>query len=248
ITQSVREDVKKALQSWDDKQEPECFVHAYCQQMKTNPLLSYDNLINVCSDLFLAGMETTATTLRWGSLILAKHSDIQEKIRNEILSVVDKNEKPSMSLKQRLPYTNAAVLELQRFANIVAVNAAHRTMRDTSVGSVPIPADTLVFGQISNVMAHSPVFKNPEKFQPERFLMSDGATPNKEVIEQFCPFSIGKRICVGEGMAKMELFIGLITILQNFKIEPVEGHEINLEPTLATVMLPKPQRLRLTPI
>ncbi|PIO68112.1 hypothetical protein TELCIR_10113 [Teladorsagia circumcincta] len=105
ITQSVREDVKKALQSWDDKQEPECFVHAYCQQMKTNPLLSYDNLINVCSDLFLAGMETTATTLRWGSLILAKHADIQEKIRSEILSVVDRNEKPSMSLKQRLPYT-----------------------------------------------------------------------------------------------------------------------------------------------
>ncbi|KAK6054310.1 hypothetical protein COOONC_08185 [Cooperia oncophora] len=51
-----------------------------------------------------------------------------------------------------------------------------------------------------------------------------------------------------KGMAKMELFIGLITLVQNFKIEPVKGREIDLEPTLATVMLPKPQCVRLTPV
>uniref|UniRef100_A0A7I4XXB2 Cytochrome n=1 Tax=Haemonchus contortus TaxID=6289 RepID=A0A7I4XXB2_HAECO len=248
MVNTVREDVEKALQSWDDTQQPECFVHAYYQQMKTNPLLSYDNLFNVCSDLFLAGMETTATTLRWCALILAKHQDVQAKIRNEIFSVIDRNDKADMSLKQKLPYTNAAVLELQRFANIIAINAVHRTVKDTFIGSDPIPADTLVVGQIHNVMANSPVFTAPEKFLPERFLMDDGVTPNKEAIEQFCPFSIGKRMCVGEGMAKMELFIGLITIVQNFKIEPVKGQEIDLEPILATVMLPKPQLLRIVPI
>ncbi|KAK6051528.1 unspecific monooxygenase [Cooperia oncophora] len=246
IVSNVKEDIKKALSSWDESQEPE----------------SADNLINVCSDLNLAGMETTATTLRWAALILAKHTacaaspDVviklskffQEKIRSEILSVMHKNDKASMSLKQKLPYTNAAVLELQRFANIIAVNAAHRTLKDTSVGNVAIPADTLVFGQISNVLANSPVFKNPKRFLPERFLMDDGVTPNKEAVEQFCPFSIGKRVCLGEGMAKMELFIGLITLVQNFKIEPVKGREIDLEPTLATVMLPKPQCVRLTPV
>uniref|UniRef100_A0A7I4XXC2 Cytochrome n=1 Tax=Haemonchus contortus TaxID=6289 RepID=A0A7I4XXC2_HAECO len=248
ITNTVREDVEKALLSWDDTQQPECFVHAYYRQMKTNPMLSYDNLFNVCSDLFLAGMETTATTLRWSALILAKHQDVQAKIRKEIFSVIDRNGKADMSLKQKLPYTNAAVLELQRFANIIAINGIHRTVKDTFIGSVPVPADTLVLGQIHNVMANSPVYPAPEKFMPERFLMDDGVTPNKEAIEQFCPFSIGKRMCVGEGMAKMELFIGLITIVQNFKIEPAKGQEIDLEPTLATVMRPKPQLLRIVPI
>ncbi|VDO84162.1 unnamed protein product [Haemonchus placei] len=216
ITNTVREDVEKALLSWDDTQQPECFVHAYYKQMKTNPLLSYDNLFNVCSDLFLAGMETTATTLRWSALILAKHQDVQAIGFNR--NVCLNHSAPKIRFYLRCLIFSATVLELQRFANIIAINGTHRTVNDTYIGSVPVPADTLVLGQIYNVMANSPVYPAPEKFSPERFLMDDGVTPNKEAIEQFCPFSIGKRMCVGEGMAKMELFIGLITILQNFKV------------------------------
>ncbi|CAJ0593363.1 unnamed protein product [Cylicocyclus nassatus] len=97
-------------------------------------------------------------------------------------------------------------------------------------------------------MARSPVFRNPETFQPERFLMDDGVTPKKETVEQLCPFSIGKRQCAGEALARVELFIGLVTLLQHYKIEPAKGHEIDLEPIFAAVLLPKPQPLRLIPL
>uniref|UniRef100_A0A183FLH3 Cytochrome P450 n=1 Tax=Heligmosomoides polygyrus TaxID=6339 RepID=A0A183FLH3_HELPZ len=129
-------------------------------------------------------------------------------------------------------------LELQRFANIIAINAPHRTVRDTCIGSVPIPADTMLalkcFDRL--VLAH-------------RFLMLTFMRyAFQKAIEHFCPFSIGKRLCVGEGLAKIEIFIGLVTLLQNYKIEAVKGREISLESTLSTVLLPKPQSLCLTPV
>ncbi|KHJ91268.1 hypothetical protein OESDEN_08873 [Oesophagostomum dentatum] len=142
----------------------------------------------------------------------------------------------------------AAIQEIQRCASIIAINAVHRTLKDTSVGSVQIPADTLVIGQVYHIMRNPSVFKESEEFRPERFLMEDGVTPKKEVIENFWPFSIGKRQCAGESMARVELFVGIIMLLQRYKIEPVKGETIDLEPTFATVMVPKKQPLRLTRI
>ncbi|KHJ81453.1 hypothetical protein OESDEN_18861, partial [Oesophagostomum dentatum] len=105
IWSHIKEDVEQCLKNWDPEQEPDCFVHAYFQQMKTNPSLNYNNLISVCSDLQLAGMETTATTLRWSTLYLAKYQDVQEKMRAEIVSVLGAEGKPTMALKTQLPYT-----------------------------------------------------------------------------------------------------------------------------------------------
>ncbi|EYC25740.1 hypothetical protein Y032_0011g1362 [Ancylostoma ceylanicum] len=209
---------------------------------------SCENLRNVCMDFFLAGMETTTTTLRWGTLLLAKNQDIQNKMRAEILSVLGTNGKPTMSIKDKLPYTCAAIKEIQRCANIVGTNVPHRTLRDTSIGHFKIPADTLVIGQIHNVLANSPVFKDSEEFRPERFLMEDGVTPNKETVDQFCPFSIGRRQCVGESLAKMELFVGVLTLLQNYKIQPVMGGNVDMSVIYTITLLPKEQPLCLTPV
>lgn len=77
---------------------------------------------------------------------------------------------------------SAALLEIQRFSNINAGNIPHRTVRDTSVGSIPIPADTMVIGNLHSVMTNKVVYKDSEKFIPERFLMDDGITPSKGIL------------------------------------------------------------------
>ncbi|ETN69133.1 unspecific monooxygenase [Necator americanus] len=74
---SIREDVERCLKSYNVDEEPECFAQAYCQKMQSNPELNYDNLLNVCMDFFLAGMETTSTTLRWSTLFLANDTRVQ---------------------------------------------------------------------------------------------------------------------------------------------------------------------------
>ncbi|EYC21512.1 hypothetical protein Y032_0019g3869 [Ancylostoma ceylanicum] len=248
LRKHLKEDIERALKSYNVGDEPSCFVQAYYQKMQTNPELNYENLINVCMDFFLAGMETTTTTLRWGTLLLARNRDVQDKIRAEILSVLGADGKPSMSIKGKLPYTCAAIKEIQRCANIIGVNVPHRTVRDTSIGPFEIPADTLILGQIHNVLANSPVFKENKRFHPERFLMEDGVTPNKETVDQFCPFSIGKRQCVGESLARVELFIGVVTLLQNYKIHAVKGREVDMSVIFTLTLLPKEQPLRLIPV
>ncbi|KAL6729603.1 hypothetical protein Aduo_000646 [Ancylostoma duodenale] len=248
LRKHLKEDIERALKSYNVDQEPDCFVQAYYQKMQTNSQLNYDNLMNVCMDFFLAGMETTTTTLRWGTSLLAKNQNVQDRIRARILSVLGTDGKPTMSIKDKLPYTCAAIKEIQRCANIIGVNAPHRTVRDTSIGPFKIPADTLVLGQIHNVLANSPVFKDSKQFLPERFLMDDGVTPNKETVDQFCPFSIGKRQCAGESLARMELFVGVVTLLQNYKIQPVKGREVDMGIIFTITLLPKEQPLRLTSV
>ncbi|VDL75023.1 unnamed protein product [Nippostrongylus brasiliensis] len=98
------------------------------------------------------------------------------------------------------------------------MNLVHLTVKDTSVGHFNIPADTLIFGEIHHVLAHSSVYKDAHEFRPERFLMEDGIMANKEAVEQFCPFSIGKRQCTGEASARVELFVGLITLPQHYGV------------------------------
>ncbi|PIO63828.1 hypothetical protein TELCIR_14560, partial [Teladorsagia circumcincta] len=102
---TVKEDIERALKSYSVDQEPECFVQAYYQKMQTNSHLNQENLLNVCMDFFLAGMETTSTTLRWSTLFLAAHPNVQEKMRAEILSVIGREGKPTSSERPKLPYT-----------------------------------------------------------------------------------------------------------------------------------------------
>ena len=64
---------------------------------------------------------------------------------------------------------------------------------------VKIPKDTFVNGDIHQIMAHDPLFVKPEEFNPDRYLMEDGKTLNKDLVDRTIPFSIGKRQCAGEG-------------------------------------------------
>lgn len=99
-----------------------------------------EQLYNVCSDFFMAGMETTSTTIRWSVLYLAKYPDIQvgtfivqkkallqEKLRHEIAETVGFERFPSLRDKPSMPYTAAFIAELQRVANILPINLLRRT-------------------------------------------------------------------------------------------------------------------------
>lgn len=67
-----------------------------------------------------------------------------------------------------------------------------------------IPSGTYVDGDIHQIMAHDPIFENPMEFRPERYLLSDGKTLNKEVVDRTIPFSMGRRQCAGEGNQWLE--------------------------------------------
>ncbi|GMS94793.1 hypothetical protein PENTCL1PPCAC_16968, partial [Pristionchus entomophagus] len=245
INQYVVDNVGRALKDYNVEDEPTCFVHAYRQRMDENKNLDNVNLMSSCADFFIAGQETTSTTLRWAMLILAKHGEIQDKLREEILAVVGTERLVTMADQVKMPYSRAVVLELQRFANVLGMNVQRVTLKDVQIRGQTIPAGTWVNGDIHYLMANDPVFVRPEEFRPERYLDTN-MIMRKELVERTLPFSLGKRVCAGEGLARVEIFLGLVSIVQHYRILPREGEEIDLEPSMAaTFKLPKPQRLRL---
>ncbi|GMR42763.1 hypothetical protein PMAYCL1PPCAC_12958, partial [Pristionchus mayeri] len=243
----ITSNVSSSIEKYRADEEPDCFVHAYAQKIGTSPYLTMGQLLAACDDFFLAGQESTTTTIRWGMLLLAANQDKQDRMREEILSVCG-SELPSMSDKPKLPYTTALVHEVQRRANILSINVLRETQVETKVMGYKIPSGTFVNGDLYSVHASDPFFEAPTEFRPERYLNADGKTLNKDAIDRTIPFSMGKRQCAGEGLARVELMLGLAATVQRYRILPTREGPVDLTPFNNIVILPKQQPLRLEPI
>lgn len=196
------------------------------QEEKPNPELYFtnENLTVLVTDLFAAGMETTSTTLRWGLLLMMKYPEIQRKVQNEIEKVIGSAE-PQVSHRKEMPYTDAVIHEIQRFGNIVPTNLPHATTQDVNFRGYLLPKGIHVIPLLTSVLYDKDHFVKADEFYPEHFLDSSGNFVRKEA---FMPFSAGKRSCAGENLAKMELFMFFIKLLQNFTFQAPPGATLDL--------------------
>ncbi|XP_073530078.1 cytochrome P450 2C26-like isoform X1 [Phyllobates terribilis] len=197
------------------------------------------NLGNLVSNLFAAGMETTSTTLRWGLLLMMKYPEIQKKIQCEIENVIG-SAHPQVEHRKEMPYTDAVIHEIQRFGDIVPGNLPHSTTSDITFRGYFLPKGTTVMPLLHSVLRDEAYFVKPEQFYPEHFLDSDGKFKKNEA---FIPFSLGKRSCAGENLAKMELFLFFTTLLQNFTFQAPPGAELDLNPAPGFTNSPFPHEI-----
>uniref|UniRef100_A0ABM0MWV6 Cytochrome P450 2J6-like n=1 Tax=Saccoglossus kowalevskii TaxID=10224 RepID=A0ABM0MWV6_SACKO len=123
------------------------FIDAYlAETMKQdgNKDLTDDQLKYTLADLFAAGTEKTATTLKWGLLLMVLHPEIQDRVFNEIDQAVGANRLPRLDDRKNLSYTEATLLGIQRFGSIAPFTLPHCALKDTSLEGYNIPKGTEV--------------------------------------------------------------------------------------------------------
>ena len=85
----------------------------------------------------------------------------------------------------------------------------------------------------------------PEKFRPERFLDEDGTLSDKRF--NFMPFGGGRRVCVGESLARSYLFLAICRFVQNYTISPPSDSEFTIDTIENAILaIPKPYNIRVT--
>ncbi|KFQ72932.1 Cytochrome P450 2K1, partial [Phaethon lepturus] len=204
---------------------------------KANGYFHDENLTEVVRNLFVAGMETTSTTLRWGLLLMMKYPEIQKKVQEEIERVIGSTP-PRIEHRIQMPYTDAVVHEIQRFANILPLNVPHETTEDVTLKGYFIPKGTYIIPLLASVLRDKSQWEKPDIFYPEHFLDSEGKFVKRDA---FMPFSAGRRICAGETLAKMELFLFFTGLLQRFTFHPPPGvaiSDLDLSPSIGATVSP----------
>ncbi|KAE8605400.1 hypothetical protein XENTR_v10015109 [Xenopus tropicalis] len=198
-----------------------------------------DNLTVLVSNLFVAGMETTSTSVRWGLLLMMKFPEIQKNVQNEIEKVIGQS-RPQTEHRKSMPYTDAVIHEIQRFGNIIPMNLPHATAQDVTFRGYFLPKGTFVIPLLTSVLYDQTRFEKPKEFYPQHFLDSEG---NFVKNEAFLPFSAGKRSCAGENLARMELFLFFTSLLQNFTFQAPPGEELDLTPAIGITTPPLPHNI-----
>ncbi|XP_071961679.1 cytochrome P450 2B5-like isoform X2 [Antedon mediterranea] len=188
--------------------------------------------------LFLAGTETTTSTIMWFLLYMICYPDVQQRIKDEIESATGGERPLTLQDKPKVPYFEATICEVQRLSNIAAVLIPHNTTADTVVNGYDIPANTTFNINLSLIHMDPKYWENPAEFKPDRFLDSDGKTFIKHDI--LMPFGVGRRSCLGESLGKMEIYIFASRLLQSFTFElPECSPRPSFEPVIGITYTPQ---------
>ncbi|KAG7232710.1 hypothetical protein INR49_008197 [Caranx melampygus] len=224
------------------------FVDAFLVQKKkleesgvANSHFHNENLLKSVTNLFSAGTETTATTLKMGLLLMAKNPNIQAQVQEELSSVVGSRQ-VQVEDRKNLPFTNAVIHETQRVTKIAPQGIPHRTSKDVTFQGHFIRKGTTVYPLISSVLLDETEWERPHSFHPAHFLDKDGKFVKRDA---FIPFSAGRRLCPGESLARMELFIFFTTLLQHFHVSLPPGISVDEldQANLCLILDPLPQKL-----
>ncbi|XP_048829583.1 cytochrome P450 2D3-like isoform X4 [Brienomyrus brachyistius] len=161
--------------------------------------------------------------------------------QQEIDTVLGEKTTVSYEDRHKMPYIQATIHEAQRLSNMVPLSVFHSTTKDTQLMGYNIPKGTLIIQNLSTVLHDEGHWKFPHDFNPANFLNEQGEFVKPDA---FMPFSVGPRVCLGESLARMELFLFLVTLLRRYQfVWPEDAGVPDLSPVWGGTLSPKPYKL-----
>ncbi|XP_061403357.1 cytochrome P450 1B1-like [Lethenteron reissneri] len=199
------------------------------------------------TDVFGAGQDTMSTSLLWFVLLCAKHPDLQADMQRDIDRVVGRERLPRLDDRPQLACVDAFVCEMMRHVSYVPFTIPHATTTDTELNGYRIAKGTVVFVNQWSVNHDPAIWRDPERFDPSRFLDETGAALDRDIARRVMIFSSGKRRCIGYEMAKMQLFLFCSVLLHQLSMSVPPGHVVSLEGVYGLSLKPKHISVAFTP-
>ncbi|XP_030844505.1 cytochrome P450 2J6 [Strongylocentrotus purpuratus] len=237
--------IQSQIESHEKNRDPDSqrdFIDQYLNKLdETKDTVSSFTKLNltVCiADLFSAGSDTTTTTLKWCILYMMAYPQVQSRVQDELDHVVGRERIPRLDDIKDLPYTNAVILEVQRKGVVVPLGVPHVAAADTTIRGYTIPKGAIIVSNIFEVLNSEELWKDSGAFEPERFLTADGELIKRD---ELIFFSTGRRVCIGEQLARMETFLGFTSLLHRFTFKkPDDSPTLSFEGVLGISRNPVP--------
>ena len=164
-------------------------------------------------------------------------------LHQELDQVIGPDRLPELKDKKNLPYLEAIIAETLRLSSLAPLALPHKATVDTTLQGYNIPKETTVLINLWSLHHDPTIWDDPHSFIPERFLDNDGKfVPPKQ--DRFLPFAAGRRACLGEPLARVELFLILARLLHSFRLENPPGCDLpTLKPIAGLALMPQPFRV-----
>jgi unspecific monooxygenase len=224
------------------KQKIDNLIYAEIQERKEQPDSSHTDILSLmmasCDEagepmtdvelrdelmtLFVAGHETTATSLAWALYWIHHLPEVGEKLQHELNNI---GENPDLNAILKLPYLNAVCQETQRLYPVVMLALNRVVKSPLEIMGYYLEPGTLVIPCIYLTHHREDLYPEPKQFKPERFLNRQFAT------YEYFPFGGGNRRCIGMAFAQFEMKVLLAKVLSSWQmklsdsksVQPVRG-------------------------
>jgi len=245
MQEAFREEIRRHKEDID-YDNPRDLIDSYLIEMKEGKEKEFheEQLIMIGLDLMGAGADTTSATLLWVFLFLSLNPLVQERCHQEATESLGET---SMSLADlpSLNYCQATIAEVQRLSKVAVSSLQHRVTKDVVLPTGHLlPEGTIAMTNISRFMSDPLLWDSPDQFNPERFLDKEGTFSRPDY---FVPLGHGRRVCMGEPLAKAELAIFFVTIVQRLQITSIPGEEADPKNySMGITRVPNPFRVIVT--
>lgn len=191
-------------------------------------------------DILLATTDTTSSIVTWLILFMVLNEEVQDKVYKELLDVVGEDRPPCWNDMPNLHYLKATICEVMRLSAFGPLDVPHKAIRDSTINGYHIPKGTTILFNFWRIHLDPRDWKEPDLFNPKRFLDENGKFVGWDALKCFRPFGEGRRMCLGHALGKMQLLIVASKLLYRFKLKVPPGKPTpTLEGTMSAVRYPK---------